>query len=242
MVLLHGWTLDRRMWEAQIEAFSASRRVVAIDRRGCGESGGLPDLARETDDLLALFDALLIQRAVLCGASQGGRLALRFAHSHPERVSALVLAGTSVDGMPEPQSDPGYIPLGEYAELARAGRMDEVRRRWLAHPMMRVPDGRSGLRDQITAMVADYRGEDLLAAPAPPAGILSRLSEIGAPALIACGAQESPHRKSIAQRLARDLPNARFVAIPDSGHLVNIIAPEAFNSEVNRWWITALRA
>jgi pimeloyl-ACP methyl ester carboxylesterase len=134
LVFLHGWTLDGRMWDAQRRSLAANYRVVVPDRRGWGRSTGTPDLAREPGDVVALLDRFGIERAALCAASQAGRAALRFALSHPRRLRALILQGAALDGMPEPPDDPGFVPVAEYAQLVRAGREDEFRRRWLAHP------------------------------------------------------------------------------------------------------------
>ncbi len=59
---------------------------------GCGDSSGTPDWDCDSFDLLTLMDALELERAILVGHSWGGRIALRFAYDHPERVRGLVVA------------------------------------------------------------------------------------------------------------------------------------------------------
>ncbi len=236
LLCLHGWTLDHRMWKYQIDALAAHYHVFAPDRRGCGRSSGTPDLARELEDIVALMAARELPRIVLYAASQAGRVALRFALAYPEKLSALVLQGTALDGMPELPADPGYVPLMEYAELAQAGGMDEVRRRWLGHPLMQLPPGRDDLRTDVMEMVGDCKFLDLRRPASTPTGgslnLVGTLGAISTLTLILSGAEETPHRKAIARTLLREIPGARAVEIPGGGHLINMIAPEACNRAV----------
>jgi pimeloyl-ACP methyl ester carboxylesterase len=237
LILLHGWTLDHRMWRHQVGPLSGQYQVIAPDRRGWGKSTGTPDLAREVDDVIPLLDHLGIERATLCAASQAGRVALRFALQNPERLSALILQGAALDGMPEPADDPGFVPVADYAALLQAGKEREFQRRWLAHPFMSVPDSRPDLRREIAEMVEqcplrDLRGQ---AAPAQTLDITGRLDRITTPTLIITGSAETPHRRRIAATLLERIPGARHGEIPGGGHLVNMIAPAEYNRAVREF-------
>ncbi|MEU6217879.1 alpha/beta fold hydrolase [Streptomyces sp. NPDC047022] len=96
LVFVHGWTANRHRWDHQLEHFSQKRRVIRLDLRGHGESGGsgartIEALAR---DVLALLDHLEVDRFVLIGHSMGGMIAQTVALAHPERVERLVLVGS----------------------------------------------------------------------------------------------------------------------------------------------------
>src|SRR5262249_47712811 len=102
VVLVHGLTLDTRMWDAQFEALSASYRVVRIDARGHGRSSGAGPRDDDADatfsqsaDLLGLLDALEIREAHLVGFSMGGFIAYEFALAHPERVLTISLVNSA---------------------------------------------------------------------------------------------------------------------------------------------------
>src|SRR4051812_34498997 len=85
IVFVHGWSLDLHSFGAQCEFFSRSHRVVAYDLRGMGKSGGGEKpyrYQRYIDDLAGLLERLGIGRAVLCGHSQGGTIALQYALDH----------------------------------------------------------------------------------------------------------------------------------------------------------------
>lgn len=97
IVLIHGFPFSHEMWEPQIAVLQKRFRVVAYDLRGHGESeagDGQYTLEFFVDDLIALLDFLKIQKAILCGLSIGGYIALRAVERNPERIGALILADT----------------------------------------------------------------------------------------------------------------------------------------------------
>jgi pimeloyl-ACP methyl ester carboxylesterase len=101
VVLIHGSPLDARMWEPQIAPLAEAHRVIRYDVRGYGRSDPPGStLYRHADDLAGLLDWLGVERAAVLGLSMGGRLAVDFALAYPARISALILAGSSVSGYP----------------------------------------------------------------------------------------------------------------------------------------------
>lgn len=78
------------------ERLARFSRLVRLDRRGLGLSdplvwGSVPPLEQQADDVLAVMDAVGVERAALHGGGDGGQVAILVAATHPERVSALVL-------------------------------------------------------------------------------------------------------------------------------------------------------
>lgn len=219
------------MWDRQVAGLADRFRCIAPDRRGWGRSSGAADLAREPADLVAILDHLGITRTALCAASQAGRVALRFALAHPERLSALILQGTALDGLPEPESDPGFVPVAEYAHHVQSGNMDEFRRRWLAHPFMSLPAERTDLQREVAMMVAESPLPDLHGhvVSGAPVDVTGRLEEIRVPTLILTGNGETPHRRRIAALLVEKIPGARHMEVRGGGHLVNMVAPDDYN-------------
>ena len=98
VVLIHGWPLSHRMWEAQINALTeAGYRCVAYDRRGFGESGR-PTAGYDYDtfaaDLNDLMTQLNLRDAVLAGFSMGGGEVARYLGRYgAQRVSKAMLLG-----------------------------------------------------------------------------------------------------------------------------------------------------
>lgn len=224
LLLLHGWTLDHRMWAPQITAFSKDRLVIAPDRRGFGRSTAPPDVARETEDALALLDHVGADRVVIVGMSQSGRVALDLALRTPERVAGLVLQGIrfGADDAPE-------IPVADYVALIRSGRLEEMKHLWRAHTFMRAATAEAqAIAD---AILDDYDGRDMRSAsPALPSFDKADAAKIAARALIVTGAGDTPGRHRAAAVLAAALPNATKIEITHAGHLCNLDQPEAYNS------------
>ncbi|MBI1187013.1 MAG: alpha/beta fold hydrolase [Alphaproteobacteria bacterium] len=228
LILLHGWTLDHRMWGPQVAAFARERLVLAPDRRGFGRSSAPPDLAREADDVAALLDAFERARAVILGMSQAGRVALDFALRFPDRVSALVLQGAPASRVTPGPDAVEMIPIVEYAQLARAGRLDEMKRLWGAHPLMHATTPEAAAT--AGQILADYAGRDLGAAPSLRDSDPQHLAAITAPALVIAGEHDTPWRRRAADALAASLPHAQRVAIAGGGHLCNLDRAPAFNA------------
>lgn len=221
VILLHGWTLDRRQWRAQAP-LTGHFTLVAVDRRGCGQSTAPPDLAEEPADVARVAAALGLARYHLVGLSQGGKVALAHAAARPAGLDRLVVIGAPIDiRLPEP---PDALPLAEMAALAAAGRIDAMRQLWLAHPLTAA---QPRIRAAVAAMVARYDGADLLA-PGRPLGVtLADVRRIAVPATALVGRHDTPWRRAVAQALI----DAGFAGGPiDGGHLTPMEAPAATNA------------
>jgi pimeloyl-ACP methyl ester carboxylesterase len=228
LVLLHGWALDRSAWRPQLDRLSDRFSLIAVDRRGFGASSAPPDLARELDDLVAIQSALGLERMLLVGMSQGGRVALHFAQAHPDRLIGLVLQGAPLEGLqPEPKGRDA-IPLDAYAALLRDGRLDAMKAQWQAHPLMRAGGALSA--DDLADLLESYEGRDLLAGSAHGlAPIADELASISVPTLAITGEHDADWRQLAADAIAYGLPNARRITLPGGQHLCNLTHPEEYN-------------
>lgn len=236
LLLLHGWTLDHRAFAPQTAALSRHLATIAPDRRGFGRSTAPPGLAAEIDDIDRVLDALGLDAVHLLGMSQGARVALRYAALRPQRLRSLIVQGAVVDGLPVEADDPERIPLEHYIGLARSGRLDALRKAWLAHPMMSLagvdPDTAALVRD----IVAGYDGRDLVGAAAGrydfAADVPDALRRVEAPALVITGTGETATRRAHAAALEAMLPHATLIEFDDAGHLCNLSSPDAYNRAV----------
>jgi pimeloyl-ACP methyl ester carboxylesterase len=98
VIFLHAGIADSRMWEPQVTAFAKQFDVIRPDLRGFGKSELPPKPWSPVDDLLALIDDLGLKPVHLIGCSMGGGIAIGFALDHPDRISKLVLVGSSIGG------------------------------------------------------------------------------------------------------------------------------------------------
>lgn len=236
LVFLHAGIADGRMWAPQQDAFSARRRTVAIDRRGFGRTIHHAEAFSPVGDLVAVLDALGIERTVLVGCSMGGRLAIDTALAHPDRVRALVLVGTAVSGAPRPEGFPLAIQarLDALDAAERHDLLDEVNeieaQLWLDGPEQ--PAGRVAgpLRDLFLAMNdialhAAPLGEEGEPAPAWP-----RLHTLALPTLVVWGTLDFPHLLDRMRQIVATVPGARSQVIANAAHLPNLERPDAFNA------------
>src|SRR5262245_5454535 len=90
------------VWRHWFAFFSTGRRLVRLDARGCGLSDWtVPDFSLDAHvaDLEAVVDAAGVERFALLGISMGGPIAIEYTRRHPERVSHLILYGTTSLGV-----------------------------------------------------------------------------------------------------------------------------------------------
>jgi pimeloyl-ACP methyl ester carboxylesterase len=234
LLLVHGWTLDLEMWDLQVRALRDTFRLIRLDRRGQGLSGGMPAAERDSEDLAGLCRHLGLTRVALLGMSQGARAVLGFACSAPEKVHALILDGPPpVTG----ESDPD-VPLERYAALVRTHGIEAFREEWARAALMQLRTPGPEARALLAAMIARYPGNDLRqpAMQGEPAAHF-RLESLAVPTLIVSGAHDLASRRRAARQLAAQLSDVELAVIPGTGHLPNLDSPDAY-SELCRGFLT----
>ena len=103
LLMLMGFGDSIAAWSAQVPAFAAHHRTIALDHRGTGESESPADgysIPQFSDDAIGLLDHLGIERAHLLGYSMGGRVAQDIAARYPARIGAIVLAASAAKPNP----------------------------------------------------------------------------------------------------------------------------------------------
>ncbi len=229
LILLHGWTLDHRMWGPQATGrLAAENLLVMPDRRGCGRATAPPDLAREAEDVIAIADFLGFERFALLGLSRGAVVALDVARRYASRLTALVVSGAPLPAL-VPREE--VIDLARYRALAAAGDLAQFRAEWAQHPLMQTHSPEAAAL--AAAMLADYDGRDLLhgggEAPDLPREVAALLPM---PVLSLTGEHDTPWRRACARALADLAPRARHAEIVAAGHLANADNPAAFDAAV----------
>lgn len=233
LLLLHGHSLDHRMWEPQMAALTPHFRVIRPDLRGYGRSDP-PDPSldfRYTDDLEALLDALEISQTHVVGLSLGGNVALDFALHHPQRVNQLILVDSSLSGFPP---FPGVAEsLGAIFDRAKEAGIDAARKLWLEHPLFEAASEQPQVAQQLRSIVEDYSGWHWVNRYSPSRPIdpslIEHLEQISVPTSVVIGARDTPQNLAIADLLAQRIPLATKVVVGGAGHMVNLESPSAFN-------------
>jgi pimeloyl-ACP methyl ester carboxylesterase len=238
VVLVHGFGLDRRMWDPQAEYLAARFLVVRYDCRGFGASGPFDPAVPYThaDDLVALLDHLGLGRPVLAGLSFGGGIVLQTALAAPDRVRGLVLLDAVLDGVPwDRESEAG---LGQVARAVQAGGVPAGRAAWLAHPLFAAARQEPGLARRLAAMVDGYPGQHWLGRDPHrqvPPDSFDALEQVAAPTLVAVGEHDVPGFREMSAVLARRIPGAEHHVIAGAGHMVNLEQPAAVNELLTRF-------
>ncbi len=97
VLLVHGFPLDRSMWQYQIDAWSDRFRLIVPDLPGFGESqfkGDRWTLASMADELAEVLVRLQIPQIIYCGLSMGGYIGWQFWQRHPQRLNRLIACNT----------------------------------------------------------------------------------------------------------------------------------------------------
>ncbi|WP_341894729.1 alpha/beta fold hydrolase [Ferrovibrio terrae] len=242
VIFLHGIGGAARLWQAQLESFSAAGfSAVALDLPGYGSRPPVGDISFDAyaEDLEALVARLGLDRPVLVGHSLGGMIAQTALRRRPDGYRAVALSGTS----------PAFGNAG-----------GDFQKQFLADRLGPLDAGRS-MADLAPSIVASIMG------PQPdPAGRAQAISAMGStseatyraamhcivrfderanlpaihvPVLCLAGEHDRNAPAAMMERMAGKIPGARYVCLPGIGHLPNLEAPQAFDHAVLGFLSTA---
>lgn len=229
-----GTTLE--MWDAQAERFARDFRVVRYDTRGHGGSAVTPGpygFDRLGGDVLALLDALHIERAHFCGISMGGFTGLWLGVHAPQRLLSVAVCNSAAkigtaDGWHQRAAlvrDKGQAAMAELAasspgrwftEAFCAAQPDVVQRAqgWIAAT---PPEGYAACCEALAQ--ADLRAD---------------IGRIAVPTLIVAGSADPVTTVEDGRFMQAAIPGARLAEVPAS-HLSNLEAPAAFDTALERF-------
>ncbi|MEO0983385.1 MAG: alpha/beta hydrolase [Pseudomonadota bacterium] len=215
VLLLHGDFANVETMHHQIRALSKSHRVIVPDRRAHGRTTD-DDNAPLTyslmaDDMVALLDALDIDRASVVGWSGGGNDGIDMAIRHPDRIDRLVTYGSN------------FSPEGVDMAVVNAMAPDS--------------EGLAPFRDMYERAAPDpdrwpvFVGKMKAMWQAYPAFTAEDLATIQAPTLIMAGEHDLiPHAHT--EALAAGIPNARLVIVEGQDHFAPLMAPKTVNPDI----------
>ena len=242
LLMVHGFTGAQEDFSDHREQFAEHSRVVTFDHRGHGESDHPADasaysLDRLAADVLAVADALGLERFRLLGYSMGGMVARRLVFSNPERVDALVLMGTS-SGPPEGidadlAATAADVALADGMAALRA-LLDEVDALG-SEADRRVRATRPGYDEfnaskwaRVSPIAYSALAREIVTQPQQ----LAAMAEIRCPTLVIVGEQDT-NFVGDAGRIAATIPAASLVVVPDAGHAPQFENPHEWFRAVN---------
>ncbi|MFT4116072.1 alpha/beta fold hydrolase [Bradyrhizobium sp.] len=244
IVFVHEFGSDFREWEAQVRYFSRGYRCVTYNARGYPPSDVPDDPAQygwefAVSDLLAVMDALKIERAHVVGLSMGGYAALQFGLKHGTRASAIVAAGAGSGSAPSQRE----AFLKEAPALAQSFRDKGMAAMALemGHHLTRIQlkykDPR-GWQDFVNHL-GDHSAKGMSTTMARYQALRPSLhdfkeqfSRMTVPVLLAVG-DEDTHCLETNLMLKATIPGAGLWIAPNTGHAINLEEPADFNREVD---------
>ncbi|RHW24148.1 alpha/beta hydrolase [Nocardioides immobilis] len=219
-----------------LDPLADRRKLVLWDHRGHGRSAALPDgpvdMEQFADDVVTVADGLGLERFALFGHSFGGWVALEAALRHPDRVSALVLAGTTPGQLgagESPDDDQGPPPPAAVAALfgdlpsTDAGLVEMYRA--LAPYFLRVADP-ALLRDAIDPALVSADSCRRVFEALGRWSAVDRLGKIGCPTLLLAGRYDVFCSVQQHERIARRLADPDVVVVDEAGHFQWLDRPE----------------
>jgi pimeloyl-ACP methyl ester carboxylesterase len=229
VVFLHAHPMDHRCWLYQTASFSTRYRTVAVDLPGYGRSPRATPGVTMSDVAAACreaVDEVTDDPVVVAGLSIGGWLATYMAHLDPERVAALILAGT------------GYFPDKDFARrrIAAYGEHGIAHRREHAASVMSPKFAASPMGRWLIDLFCD---DEESADPPTIIELFRALGEpdpewlwagIRVPTLVVTGELDRSHQRAI--DLHRRIPGAELAVIEGAGHACNLERPWHFDGAV----------
>jgi pimeloyl-ACP methyl ester carboxylesterase len=234
VLLVHGFPLNRSMWEPQLGALRLVCRVIAPDVRGFGASEAGPPgpltMEQHADDLAVLLDVLDVREPVIyCGLSMGGYIGFAMWRRHRQRIRAFVLADTRAT--PDtPEGRAGRFAMAERAELlgSSAPAVEAMMPRMFS-PTLRPGTPQEVLvRAMMTSTSARAVADGARGMAARPDS-LELLETIDVPTLVIVGEHDQLTPPTDSEALLARLPNARLERIDMAGHMSNLENPDQFN-------------
>ena len=237
VVFIHGFPHNRTLWAPQLGGLLTRARCIAPDLRGFGDSEARGPYTMDgyADDVIAVLDALQIERAVIAGLSMGGYVAFALWRRHRDRVRALILADTR----PGADSEETRAKRGEMTALARTKGSGAVADAQIAGMVGRTTrDKHPDIADAVHRMLSMAPVEGVvgaLEAMMRRPDSTPTLATIDVPTLIIVGEEDVLTPPKEARAMHERIPSSRLEILACAGHVSNVERPAAFNHVVSEF-------
>ena len=232
VIFLHGFPFDKSMWKGQLDSLNSSYRLIACDIRGFGKSTDEEtplSIDLFSEDLIAFLDKLNIKKAIVCGLSMGGFIALNAIKKFPERFEALILCDTQCI------ADTTEVKENRYKAIDQINRdgvsiFNEKFIKSVFHPNSLT--NKTELVENLSTVVFTNSKEIIIAGITALAGrpeTCSSLSTIGIPTLIICGREDSVTPLVQSEFMHEHIEGSNLKIIDNAGHVSNLEQPDEFN-------------
>ena len=238
LIFMHGIGGNRTNWRANLPAFAPHFACVAWDARGYGGSDDYDGPLAFDDfvaDVLRVADHFGVQRLHLLGLSMGGRIAMRTALLHPQRVATLSLVDTH-EGFESFTAEQRQA----FVDSRRAPLLAGQEPKDIAGPVARSLAGPKALPEHVQQLVdsiASLHKFSCIKSLEATVGqvTVGDISRIAAPAHFVVGADDPLTPVAMHHEMAAKMGGAPVSVVPEAGHLSNIENAAAFNAAALAW-------
>lgn len=242
ILLVHGFPLSGRLWDAVARGLGEGYRIIVPDLRGHGRSRATPAATMRdyAEDLAAILDRIGEARpVVLAGMSMGGYVAFEFCRLHPDRVRALVLTNTRA------QADGAEAAQGRRDTAARVLREGSAVVAESMTAKLFAPSAPEALRAEWQAAMAATPPEGIVAAllaMAERPDSFATLAALRCPVLVVAGAEDAITPPADSERMRDAARQAVLAVIPGAGHMTAVEQPARFVAVLRSFLDGAVRA
>ncbi|MCQ2193483.1 MAG: alpha/beta hydrolase [Paludibacteraceae bacterium] len=241
--LLHGHTLDRRMWNEQVGALNGKWRVIVPDFRGYGLSSDPVEGVQFTyaDDLIEMMDSLRISKAHVVGLSMGAYVAGDMLAMYPSRLISCMMVSGEICNRPGPsqpktREERKNQQVWNIQTLNRFHGLENYKRNRVEQLMKYTGPRGEEIREPLTEMIMAWRAwqaQHYTCRVYYGRDAWKRLQEVkpNVPSLIIYGEKENEGRS----RMLDYLPDAEQRTFKDCGHMVNMEQRALFNETLLKW-------
>lgn len=232
VIFLHGFPFSKSIWRVQLDFLKSWHRVIAFDIRGFGNSKdekSVLSIDLFGDDLIRFMDKLNIDKAIVCGLSMGGYIALNAHKRYSDRLEGLILCDTQcIADTPEGKAK-RYKLIDEVA-LNGTGNFTEgfVKNVFHKDSFTEKKEIVEELRNVILSNSKHIISMGLRAL-AERSETCSSLSEVHIPTLIICGREDLVTPLAQSELMNRSIKGSMLRIIDDAGHVSNLEQADEFN-------------
>ncbi len=223
ILFIHGAGGSTSGWYFQKEYLKQSFEVILLDLPGHGQSAGegCREIEKYVDSVRAAIEANDLQGCYLAGHSMGGMIGMHLAVARPELLAGLILIGTGAKLRVFPQILEGILKDKEQT-------VENIMRFAFSK---KAPDAmvKTGLKEMLKSSAEVIYGDFY---SCDHSDMIAKVKEIALPTLVLCGLDDALTPPKYSEFLAKEIPNAQLVLIPDAGHMVMLEKPEETNRAI----------
>jgi pimeloyl-ACP methyl ester carboxylesterase len=237
LVMVHGFPLDSRMWEAQVSGLSDQFRVIAPDLPGFGQSPGTGPFTMDSvaTQLNNFLDVIGVKQFVLAGLSMGGYVTLAFLKKCPRRLDGVVLLDTRAEG-DTAQGKEARMKMIDAAKATGAKAVSDLMLPKLlaSETVQRRPELVRKLRQMMESQKVETIERALLAMR-DREDYTDYLPSIADPTLIVVGDNDAITPPAMSEAMHRAIRTSELVIVKGSGHMSPMEQPEQVNQAMRRF-------